>query len=287
MKSCWLFIIALLVASGSIIPLSAQATSENAALRYWVAFAQMQDIALSEPQAKEIAAILDGAPYDGFKYKELIAKNHAALDGMARATSLPHCDWNLEYKLGADLPMEYARKGLALGRLNVLYALQLSKAGATDKAVRVVTAGLRFSQDLTAGGSLFVALAGKTLITAHLMAMRVVLASSNVAPEHRAMLRTAIALLGEDGPDWQSATKRDLAGLATLFPHDVAASDSLARIAPAYLVTLDTPSGLVALNALIEKAPPTLRSMIPDPGRLLRARQELRNALKGARNSLQ
>src|SRR5580658_7422072 len=52
---------------------------ENAALRYWSAFAQMQDSAITDQQVKELSAILDGTtPYDDPKYKDLIEKNKHA-----------------------------------------------------------------------------------------------------------------------------------------------------------------------------------------------------------------
>src|SRR6266513_3915505 len=98
----------------------------NAALRYWSAFAEMRDSAITDQQAKELNAILDGtAPYDDLKYKDLLEKNALALQIMARATSLPYCDWGLDTQLGEDVLVDYARKALALGRLNILYACHL------------------------------------------------------------------------------------------------------------------------------------------------------------------
>src|SRR5271157_3144947 len=103
---------------------------ENAALRYWSAFAEMQDSALTDQQAKELNQIVAGtSPYDDLKFKELVEKNKAALDTMARGSTLRKCDWGLDYDLGPDTPVEYVRKALTLGRLNVLYAFHLSLTG--------------------------------------------------------------------------------------------------------------------------------------------------------------
>ena len=67
---------------------------ENAALRYWSAFAEMQDSAITDQQAKELNLILDGsAPYEDLKYKDLVEKNRPALETMARASALANCDW--------------------------------------------------------------------------------------------------------------------------------------------------------------------------------------------------
>jgi hypothetical protein len=57
---------------------------ENAALRFWSAFDQMQDSAIADQQAKELNLILEGtAPYDDLKYKDLMEKNKLALETMA------------------------------------------------------------------------------------------------------------------------------------------------------------------------------------------------------------
>src|SRR2546430_8523294 len=129
---------------------------DNAALRYWAAFSEMQDAVISDQQAKELNAMLDGsAPYDDSKYKELVEKNRAAIEVMALGTRVPRCDWGLDYELGEDVPVEYARQALPLGRLNVLYAFHLLIAGDKDGAARTLASGLRFSHDVAEGGSLF------------------------------------------------------------------------------------------------------------------------------------
>ena len=86
-------LIALLSAGLALAQRNASLT-QNAALRYWSAFSAIQDSGITDQQAKELNAILDGtAPYDDSKYKELLEKNKLALEIMARATSLPNCDW--------------------------------------------------------------------------------------------------------------------------------------------------------------------------------------------------
>src|SRR2546429_3014690 len=86
MKTLRLILLIVLCAVAPPGSLFAQQNAQlgvNAALRYWSAFAEMQDSAISDQQAKELNAILDGtAPYDDLKYKDLVAANRSAVETM-------------------------------------------------------------------------------------------------------------------------------------------------------------------------------------------------------------
>jgi hypothetical protein len=257
---------------------------ENAALSYWSAFAEMQDSVITDQQAKELNTILDGtAPYEDLKHKYLVEKNRPALETMARATTLPNCDWGVEYLLGTEAPVEYVRKALALGRLNVLYTFHLLTAGDKDDAVRVLVAGLRFSHDTANGGTLFATAAAKTLIVQHLRAAAFVQHGAGLSAAQRSMLQKAVAQLGPDGLDWQSAMKREL---EILRARNSQASAALARIMPSYLNTLNNPSELPVLQKMIAGAPPPLPDIIPNPKRVLEEKQDLTDKLVQARSWL-
>jgi hypothetical protein len=135
-----------------------------------------------------------------------------ALEIMTRAVSLPSCDWGLDYGLGQDVPVDYARKALVLGRLNVLYIFHLLKTGDKDGAVRALAAGLRFSHDVGNGGSLFATLIAKDLMTSHLRAIADALRLEQLSAGQRSNLQTAVAQVAE-GLDWPMAAKRDLEAL--------------------------------------------------------------------------
>jgi hypothetical protein len=168
----------IVVVAFSALSASAQknmSLADNAALRYWTAFSAVQDSAITDQQARELNAILDGtAPYDDSKYRDLIEKNMLTLEIMNRATSLSNCDWGLDYG-SEDVPVEYARKAFVVGRLNVLYAFHLFIAGNKKGGVRALVAGLRFSHDVGNGGSLFATLVAKDLLVSHLRAVANVL----------------------------------------------------------------------------------------------------------------
>jgi hypothetical protein len=258
---------------------------DNAALRYWAAFAQMEDSAITADQAKTINSILDGsAPYDDRAYKDLLEKNKPALEIMARATALPNCDWGLDYEMGSDTPQEFVRRTLILGRLNVLYAMHLLAVGDKEKTVSALAAGLRFSHDVANGGTLFATLVAKTLLVAHLRTIAIASTSANISSAQRSLLRKAVAQLGPDALDWQSAMRREFE-----IPHalDPQATSAMTQIIPAYIGALSHPSALLDLQKKIANAPRQCSEIIPNPERVLQAKQELTEKLREARSALQ
>ncbi|MGA9897488.1 MAG: hypothetical protein WBQ09_05250 [Terriglobales bacterium] len=280
-------ILIALLSAGSALAQRNTSLTENAALRYWSAFSEVQDSGITDQQAKELNAILDGtAPYDDSKYKDLLEKNRLALEIMARATSLPNCDWGLDYGLGHDVPVDYARKALVLGRLNVLYAFHLLKTGNKDGAVRALAAGLRFSHDVGNGGSLFATLIAKDLLTSHLRAVAGALRLEQLSAGQRSQLQTAVARVGE-GLDWSMAAKRDFEALRGDYAGNSQTSAALTRVISSYVAALNDESKLPALDQAVQGAPQELANVIPNAKRVLEQKQDLNNTLLQTRALLQ
>jgi len=272
-------ILIALLSAGSALAQQNASLKENAALRYWSAFSEVQDSGITDQQAKELNAILDGtAPYDDSKYKDLLQKNTLALEIMARATSLPSCDWGLDYGLGHDVPVDYARKALVLGRLNVLYAFHLLRTGNKDGAVRALVAGLRFSHDVGNGGSLFATLIAKDLLVNHLRAVTGALHLEQLSANQRSQLQGAVSRVGE-GLDWPVAAKRDLEALRVDYAGNSQMSAALTRIISSYVAVLNDESKLPMLSEAIDSAPQELAKVIPNVKRVLEQKQDLDNKL--------
>jgi hypothetical protein len=279
-------VVTALLAIGSAFAQRTAPLADNAALRYWAAFSELQDAAITDQEAKELNAALDNmGPYDFSKYKDLLQKNTPALGIMARGTSLSNCDWGLDYGLGEDVPVEYARKALALGRLNVLYAIQQYHSGNKEGAVRALAAGLRFSQDVSNGGSLFATLVAKDLLVIHLMAVSDGLRMGQLSPSQQSQLHNAVAALG-DGLDWSGAARRDLQALRMHYAKDPQAAAALNRIVSSYSAFLNDQSKLPILTEAINGAPQELASVIPNPKRVLEQKQELADKLQQTRGLL-
>jgi len=279
--------VAVLFAIGAAMGQQRNLLADNAALRYWAAFSQLQDAAITDQQAKELDSVLDTmGPFDISKYSDLIQKNALALEIMARGASLPNCDWGLDYGLGEDLPVDYARKALVLGRLNILYAMQLYHSGNPDGAIGALAAGLRFSHDVANGGSLLPTLVAKDLLVTHLMAINDALRMGQLSPALRSRLQNVVAALG-DGLDWSGAVKRDLGALGTRYSSQSRVSAALARITSSYAAILKGDSNLSSLMDTINHAPAELANVIPNPKRVQEQKQELSEKIQQTRLLLQ
>ena len=256
---------------------------DNAALRYWAAFSEMRDAGITEQQAKELNLILDGtAPYDDLKYRDLVEKNRPALEVMARGTALPNCDWGLDYELRDQTPVEYVRNALQLGRLNVLYAFHQMITGDKDGAARTLAAGMRFSHDVANGGSLFATLVAKDLLTTHFRAVAFEL-HFEVSSAQRMVLQRAVAQLGPDGLDWQSAIKREMGALNR---PDWQMSVPLGSVTLAYAAALQDASALPQLEKVLATVPQPLRDVIPNPKEVLGQKQGFTDQLSQMRSLL-
>jgi hypothetical protein len=286
-KPRWMFSIifaAVLVAVAAPEPQGVK-LGQNAALRYWSAFAQMQDSPLTDLQVKELSAILKGTtPYDDAKFKDLVEENKPALETMARGTALANCDWGLDYELGPETPIDYVGRATALARLNVFYAFHLVGAGDKEGAVQALVAGLRFSRNIADGGPLIATLLAKDSLAKHLDAVAFVVRTQAISSQQRQALAKALVELGVDPLDWQSTINLEMAALKVLpWP----SSASAERVTQAYLNALGDPSGLPKLQGLIASLPKLIQGSIPNLGRVLKERQDLKEKLRETRSLLQ
>ena len=285
MKTPDLILTMILLAAFLSCSASAQKVTlgDNAALRYWSAFAEMQDAAISNQQVKELGGIFDGTtPYDDLKFKDLVEKNRRALETMARGTALPHCDWGLEYEMGLEFPMDYPVKAVALARLNVLYAFHLLSAGDKDGAVRALVAGLRFSRDVGNGGIMLPTLLAENSLLNHLRAVGFAFRSARLTNQQRWVLANALAQLSPEPLDWQSAIQREMEVYRSLpWP---STGPPLERLIQAYQDVLKDPSTLPKLQPMIASVPQPFQGLIIDPKRTLKNKQELSDELLQVRS---
>jgi hypothetical protein len=182
------------------------AETRNAALRYWMAFAEMQD----PPSDKTTAELLEKTAageiaWDESKLAPILDANGEAVRAMQRATKLPECDWGIEYSLGPRAPISYVARARVMARLNTLYGMRLAAKGDSQGATEAWLAGINFSQHLAKGGSLIFSLVAKTVLLSNLNALRQAVRSAVLQEAQRAEVQSMVRTLPEAGFDWAEA----------------------------------------------------------------------------------
>jgi hypothetical protein len=178
----------------------------NAALRYWMAFAEMQDVPADKATQQLLEKMVSGeTPWDQNKVAPVLDANRTAIQIMQRATQLPECDWGLEYDEGPRASIAYAPRARALARLNTLEGMHQLAAGDPQAAVDTWLAGLRFSQDLARRGSLIFALMAKASLLSDLRALKEAAANGKLSDGQKKQVLAAVRALPESGFDWGEA----------------------------------------------------------------------------------
>jgi hypothetical protein len=182
--------------------------TRNAALRYWLAFADLQDPPADKATTDLLEKTAAGeAPWDEAKLGSILDRNETAILRMQRATMLPECDWGLEYGLGPRASIAYGPKARVLARLNTLYGMRLAAKGDMQKAVETWLAGIRFSQHLASGGSLIFALVGKMGLMSNFRALTQAAQSGALSGAQKKQIEASVRALPETGLDWSQALR--------------------------------------------------------------------------------
>lgn len=200
-----------------VAPVTAQVppgAENNAALRYWNAFAQMSDATITDAQSRQLEAIANGtSAWDESAFGKLLDDNAQAVETMVRGTSFPYCAWGLDYQLGAATPIPQIPRGRALARLNVLTAQRLASQGNSKEATVHLLAGIRFARDLSQDMSLIGALTGKLALTSDLNAAARLAQANKLSKSDREKLAQAVRALPPDVFDWSQTIRNESAAI--------------------------------------------------------------------------
>ena len=125
------------------------ALGQNAALRYWQAFAHLPK--LDERRQKLVSMASPTSPVD-LESAALTEEGRDALLYLRRGAAIPRCDWGLHPEDGPNLLLPHLAKGRDLARLAVLRARVDFTHGETragvDAAADAMTLGRHLSTDL-------------------------------------------------------------------------------------------------------------------------------------------
>ena len=117
----------------------AQATfppeTDNAALRYWFALAELREPPDDDATRNLFGETLAGrVPWDEAKLGPILDSNLDAVRTIQRATKLPVCNWGFDYRNGA-MPPWFAVRGRLLSHLNELQGIREMAHGDSRMAV--------------------------------------------------------------------------------------------------------------------------------------------------------
>jgi len=194
------------------------AETTNAALRYWLAFAEMQDPPADKLTQDLLEKTVAGqAPWDEKTLGPILDANGAAIRMMQRATKLPRCDWGLEYAEGARASIAYAPRARVLSRLNTLQGMREMANGNSEAAVGAWLAGIRFSGHLANGGSLIFALIAKSTLLPNLQALTAAATQGRLTKTQKEEISAQLKGMPVEGFNWVAAWGfEELSGERTL-----------------------------------------------------------------------
>lgn len=203
----------LLAAAGAWGQVKLPPETRNAALRYWMAFAEMKD----PPSDKATQELLEktaagNAAWDEAKLGPILDANMGAIEMFQRASKLPDCDWGVEYSAGVRASIAYAPRSRVLARLNTLEGMREMARGQTQVAVDTWLAGLRFTSHLAKGGSLIFALIAKSSLLPNLRALNVAVDQGRLNDSQKQQVESALHAMPPDGFDWSRAWELEQAG---------------------------------------------------------------------------
>jgi hypothetical protein len=207
-----LLVTLFLAANSALAQAQLPPETRNAALRYWLAFAELQDTPADAATQELLEKTAAGeAAWDEAKLGPILDKNLPAIRRMQRATELPECDWGLEYRWNASIA--YAPRARVLARLNALYGMRLAAQGNRSGAVDAWLNGVRFSQHVAQGGTLIFALIAQSALLPNLSALTEAAESSGLSNADRGRIEAAVRALPESAFDWSGAMRMEEAVL--------------------------------------------------------------------------
>jgi hypothetical protein len=258
---------AILFASGSCVAqIKVPAETRNAALRYWMAMADLRD----PPADAETQRLLENtaggeAPWDETKLGPIVDANMLAIQQMQRATKLPECDWGLEYSRGAHASIGQLTRARVLARLNTLYGMRMRAKGQPQEAVDAWLDGVRFSQDLAKGGTVIFKLVARAALLSDFQALSNAARAGSLPSEQRTRVAVVIRSLPLDVFDWSEALGLEEAALETAV-EEMRQSKNLAAVyqglngqPPPANFALPPLKEVIAFRALIVQAQAALR----------------------------
>jgi hypothetical protein len=200
----------LTASSAGAQPVAGERPQGNAALRYWMAFALMQDQPIAASAQTAIDRVLQGEQaWSEAELGPLLDANASALNELRRGTLLQSCDWGLDYELGPSTPVAHIPKARVIGRLNALAGARFASRGQASDAVDSWLSGLRFARHVAQGGGLISALTAKSIFDGNVRAAIQAIRAGSIGSDQQRRITDVIRGLPVAAFDWADAIERE------------------------------------------------------------------------------
>ncbi len=179
--------------------------TDNAALRYWFALAEVREPPDDEATRHLLEATFVGqVAWDETKLGPILDSNLEALRTMQRATKLPVsvCNWGFDYRNGERTPVWFSMRARLLSHLNALQGIREMAHGDSRTAVDTWLAGVHFGQDVSRSGPMIAALIAHAIILDNLDPLRDSARQGKLNEEQKKELSVVVKAMPEDGFDW-------------------------------------------------------------------------------------
>jgi hypothetical protein len=180
--------------------------TDNAALRYWFALAELQEPPDDDATRRLFGEMIaGGVAWDEKRLGPILDSNSDALRTMQRATKLPVCNWGFDYRNGAAFPTRFGVQARLLSHLNMLQGMREMAHGDSRTAVDTWLAGVHFGQDVSRGGPVIAAMIAHAIILDNLNQLRDSARQGKLTEEQKTELSVVVKTMPEDGFDWGAA----------------------------------------------------------------------------------
>jgi hypothetical protein len=175
--------------------------TDNAALRYWSALAEVREPPDDATRHLFEETVAGRVAWNETKLGPILDSDGDALQTMQRATKLPVCNWGFDYRNGAAFPTWFGVRARLLSQLNELQGMREMAHGDSRKAVDTWLAGVHFGQDVSRGGPMIAALIAHAIILDNLSLLRDSARQGKLNEEQKTELSVIVKAMPEDGFD--------------------------------------------------------------------------------------
>jgi hypothetical protein len=206
-RSILLIVLVLLTAGEAQAQSFKLPTTRNAALRYWEAFALMEDQPIDDSTRELLEKVLSGsAAWDEQRLGQLVNRNYVPIQIMQGGTLLPQCEWGNDYS-GRSMgewvaPLPQVAKANVLGRLNLLYGMRALSQHDSTTAATTFIAGMHFAQHLSQDGPVISILTAKGLLLSDFQVNQKAITEGQLDSQSKMKIYEAVRSLPKDSFDW-------------------------------------------------------------------------------------